>query len=225
MSRLQDVLLRGLASARPAASAVANGTLYFATDTTVITQSDGSTWNAYSAAAATPGIVLIEEKVCSGSTSSETFSSIPGTYRHLRILYTARVTSTGSANHDVYIQCNGDTAANYNQQLVGAFSGTPIASATIGSATPMIFQAPEASATAGLPGVGECVVPYYAGTTFHKTITSVATARSANTAVGGIVLYVAVHWNNTAAITSLRLAVVSSGNFASGTKFSLYGVS
>lgn len=48
MSRLQDVLLRGTAGSRPAAGSVPVGTLYFSTDTLVIEQSDGTTWNTYS---------------------------------------------------------------------------------------------------------------------------------------------------------------------------------
>jgi hypothetical protein len=45
---LVGVLLSGLASARPAASAVAAGSLYSATDTGVISQSDGvSTWSTW----------------------------------------------------------------------------------------------------------------------------------------------------------------------------------
>jgi hypothetical protein len=51
MARLQDVLLRGLAAARPAAAAVAAGTLYFSTDTFATEQSDGSVWNSYSGVA------------------------------------------------------------------------------------------------------------------------------------------------------------------------------
>lgn len=46
-SRLQDVLLRGLAAARPAATAVANGTLYYSTDTATTDQSNGTTWSTY----------------------------------------------------------------------------------------------------------------------------------------------------------------------------------
>jgi hypothetical protein len=46
-SRLQDVLLRGVAASRPLATAVAKGTLYYSTDTTVTEQSDGTNWNTY----------------------------------------------------------------------------------------------------------------------------------------------------------------------------------
>jgi hypothetical protein len=47
-SRLQDVHLRGTAAARPAATAVAPGTLYYSTDTAVTERSSGTAWESYS---------------------------------------------------------------------------------------------------------------------------------------------------------------------------------
>ena len=46
-SRLQDVIQRGLAAARPVATTVAPGTLYYSTDTSVTERSDGTTWESY----------------------------------------------------------------------------------------------------------------------------------------------------------------------------------
>jgi len=48
-SRLQDVILRGVAAARPLAPTVAPGTLYYATDTKVTTRcaNDNLTWESY----------------------------------------------------------------------------------------------------------------------------------------------------------------------------------
>lgn len=48
MSKLEEILLQGLASARPAATAVGTGSLYFSTDTEIIEQSDGAVWSPYS---------------------------------------------------------------------------------------------------------------------------------------------------------------------------------
>lgn len=44
---LGGVLLKGTAAARPAANAVSGGTVYSATDTGAITQSDGSSWSTF----------------------------------------------------------------------------------------------------------------------------------------------------------------------------------
>jgi hypothetical protein len=46
-STLGGVFLKGTAAARPAANAVAGGTVYSATDTGVISQSDGSSWSTW----------------------------------------------------------------------------------------------------------------------------------------------------------------------------------
>ena len=46
--KLEEVLLRGTSGAKPAASAVPTGSLYYSTDTTVLEQSDGASWNTYS---------------------------------------------------------------------------------------------------------------------------------------------------------------------------------
>jgi hypothetical protein len=46
-SRLQDVLLRGIAADKPVATDVAKGTLYYSTDLGITEQSDGTNWNDY----------------------------------------------------------------------------------------------------------------------------------------------------------------------------------
>ena len=46
-SRLQDVILRGLAADQPLATDVAPGTLYFSSDTEITERSDGTTWESY----------------------------------------------------------------------------------------------------------------------------------------------------------------------------------
>lgn len=46
-SRLQDVIQRGLAAARPLANLVAPGTLYYSSDTATTDRSDGTTWQTY----------------------------------------------------------------------------------------------------------------------------------------------------------------------------------
>lgn len=47
-SRLQDVIGRGLAAAKPLATDVAPGTLYYSSDTKITERSNGTTWEDYS---------------------------------------------------------------------------------------------------------------------------------------------------------------------------------
>lgn len=46
-SRLQDVILRGTTGAKPAATAVAPGTLYYSTDTLITERSNGTIWESF----------------------------------------------------------------------------------------------------------------------------------------------------------------------------------
>jgi hypothetical protein len=58
-SRLQDVLLRGLSAAKPLATAVAKGTLYYSTDLGTTEQSDGTVWNNYTDGAGSASPIFI----------------------------------------------------------------------------------------------------------------------------------------------------------------------
>jgi hypothetical protein len=116
-SRLQDVILRGTTAARPAANAVAPGTLYFSTDTVTTDRSDGSTWQTY----ADSGVITVIRRqitlVIDGggaviTTGFKAFISIPvaGTWKKWRILSAdAGSPTSGSIVIDVW----KDTYANF----------------------------------------------------------------------------------------------------------------
>lgn len=70
-SRLQDVILRGLAAARPLATAVAKGTLYYSTDTATTDQSDGTNWNTYADGSSGAVAVVIPKLAAPFVTESE----------------------------------------------------------------------------------------------------------------------------------------------------------
>lgn len=75
MSNLEDVLLRGLRSAQPLATAVGDGTLYFVTDEGVIEQSNGAAWVSYSDTADS-GITQLTGDVTAGPGSGSVAATI-----------------------------------------------------------------------------------------------------------------------------------------------------
>lgn len=194
----------------------ANLTSNSASDGDVLTAdgSGGAAWEAPTGGSG--GMELIEEKSPNGSTSTETFNSIPNTYRSLMILIYGRATTSGSGNSDIYIQFNSDTGSNYDKEMnyFGSSSGV---SQTLAVNQPVLFALPQASVAVGKVGSGRADIPYYASTSFHKNALSVF-------GTNGIAAVSSVHWLNTAAISSITLGVVSSGNFESGTKIALYGL-
>lgn len=166
----------------------------------------------------------IAESVLGVVTASVTFSSIPGTYRHLMIVWSGRGdNATNSVG--LIMQANGDTAANYDSELYqfhGSVSG-PFVQETLGTATPTIGDMCAASATANFAGGGVIEIENYAGTTFNKQATGRSAFKTANT-TGNVNHEVeAWFWRSTAAINALKL-LPSAGNFAAGSMFQLYGM-
>lgn len=160
-------------------------------------------------------LTLIATTTVSGSSvASLTFSSIPGTYKHLLLVYSAR--ATGANNYQsLRMQMNGDTGANYdivNWESVGTFN-------TGGTTYALLPFIAGGNAAAGNAGGGQVMIPQYSGTTLHKPYNAQGFEgsplnRSANNA--GI-------WKSAAAITSLTL-FLDANNIDVGSSFSLYGL-
>lgn len=108
-SRLQDVLLRGTAAARPLATAVAPGTLYYATDTSTTSQSDGTAWSSYADAGATirrQVTAVIDGGGAVITTGAKVPVSLPvaGTWKKWRVLSIDAAVTAGSIVLDVWVR-------------------------------------------------------------------------------------------------------------------------
>ncbi len=163
------------------------------------------------------GITLIQEQILGSPASSVTFSAIPGTYRHLLLYY---ISQSSNGNAVVYVQFNGDTGSNYSTAYMydnGQF-GTSYATSQALTGVVNLSTAP-----AGDAAINIINIPYYAQTTFNKVTQSQNFRLDAATT--GHVTVVGTSWANTAAITSLLLAISGGGNFVAGSIFTLYGIS
>lgn len=146
-----------------------------------------------------------------GSNSpSVTFSSISGTYTDLVLVFNGSVTTP----EDFQIQVNSDTGANYSRTWVTGNGSTAASSRATGDTKMRLAQ--NGYATTGISNVIVHFMNYSNSTTF-KTVLS----RANNSATGtdGIVNL----WRSTSAITSIYV-YVPSGNFATGSTFTLYGI-
>lgn len=176
-------------------------------------------------AGGTPAMVKIAEIIVGTATGTVTFASIPATYRHLRLVYQARGDFAGE-----YVaingQFNGDTGANYDGQGVFATGSAAVTGFEVQNGTSVIVAYMTGStAVAGATGAGEITWQNYAGTTFFTTFFShlwvggtAAAAQRFDELFGG-------QWRNTAALNSILLTTSGSGNFVTGSTFTLYGMS
>jgi hypothetical protein len=162
---------------------------------------------------------LISSTILTGSLSSITFSSLgtySSTYKHLQVRYLARDSRAVNANA-AFFRFNADSGSNYSyHQLLG--DGSSVSSNASTSQTNGLFGVHiGANLTANSFGgvVADILDPY---STSKNT-----TTRSLSAAQGNSIRLISSAWYNTASITSLEI-ISDSGNFVSGSRFSLYGI-
>jgi len=145
------------------------------------------------------------------ATSSVTFGSIPQTYRDLVLVSNA----SGSATLEGRVRLNADSGSNYHSVRMSG-NGSSSTSASLGSQTSGSISTIATATTGGALQI-ELQVMDYSATDKHKTML----ARSDQSAVATEA--VALRWANTAAVTTVQI-LTSTGNFAIGATFSLYGI-
>ena len=163
---------------------------------------------------------LIESQVLSSSASSVTFSSIPQDYKHLQIRMVVRSAST-SANRSIQYQFNADTGANYAQHSLVA-NGSVVGSGSGYGLTYISDEfVPEADSPTGIFGAAVAEILDYSNTAKNTTLKTLS-----GTGVSTQVLWpIGLHsglWNNTSAVTQIKLTPL--GSAAAGSRFSLYGI-
>jgi hypothetical protein len=166
---------------------------------------------------------VIQDTLLSVDTASIDITSIPATFKHLRLEFQARGNFVGNSQDYATIQINGITSNYYSQTAWGA-GATPSASESLGAAAGRLGLIVNNGAAAGLNSPGWVLFPNYASGTFNKTWTGSGFSPS-NTGTG--TLYT---WTNsvltgvTAAINRINIFPPTSGSWLAGSRFTLYGI-
>lgn len=143
-----------------------------------------------------------------------TFSSISGSYTDLRLVVIGTSVSTGQA---LRMQFNGDTATNYSDTVLTGTGSSVTSLRTTGRT--FVSCNYDSSFFSTTPSLVTVDIFSYAGST-NKTVLSSAAAD--NNGSGQVERIVSL-WRSTSAITSIKL-FMQSGNIASGTTATLYGI-
>jgi hypothetical protein len=145
------------------------------------------------------------------------FNSFSG-YTDLVCIYSAQNTSASA--QDVYVQFNGDTGSNYSATLLWGSGSSAGSYRNSNDAAILLDFYGSAGPTSGPFNTGIVNIMNYSNTATFKTVLG-RTSRADNGVDAGIGL-----WRNTAAITSMTFRLSGSGNnFATGSIFTLYGIS
>lgn len=155
--------------------------------------------------------------VGSGGAASIEFTSIPATYTDLVLKISAKG-STANTFENYILEVNGAQTNLSGRHLYG--TGSAAGSGTYSSGDGSIFSVPS-NVTANTFGSAEIYIPNYAGSNNKSmSIDNV----SENNATAGQQNLQAELWSNTAAITSLKLTMSSSGNYVQYSTATLYGI-
>lgn len=160
--------------------------------------------------------------VGAGGTNEILFSSIPQTYTHLQLRFTARCNLAASTDNNAEMYFNSDTGSNYSQH--GLYSNNTSAPGTFGNVSQINVLAgrtPGASSTAGIFGIGIVDILDYTNTNKFKTIRSL-TGHDQNGS--GFIFLFSGNWRSNSAITSIRFIPANSASWVQYSNFALYGV-
>jgi hypothetical protein len=179
------------------------------------------------------GFSTLNETVLANSTTNlVTFSSIPGTFKHLLVLVQARLTETTIQSDDILMQVNGDSSNSYSYVTVSA---TNISGSTTGALSqsqfttaavnvwPICRVSASLAGTAVNAGGGFAFIPNYSSASFNKSFYGMS--GMGNGTGAPIDFRARMGFYNPgaqAAITSLSLAAPAGSKYLLGSTFCLY---
>ena len=161
--------------------------------------------------------VPIQTQTASGSVNTITFSSIPSTYTDLRIVISAGETGGGNGAYIIFNNDGGSGSLYSFTRMVG--NGSTATSTTAANRNTNTWVLSNGIADPTTPtDVSTIDVMSYANTNVYKTALNRENNAASGT-VGNVIL-----WRNTAAINRIDI-IYSAANFATGSTFTLYGIS
>lgn len=161
---------------------------------------------------------IIQEQLISSTVSSVTFSSIPSTYKHLEIRIALLAgTSGGTLN----LTFNGDSGANYSNHGVIGYNGSVSSFGGAPGRGNILLTGLNVGANTTYPTGAIISIADYASTSKNKTLRSLWGMAGTSATTGEAGLYSGA-WFSTSAVSSFTITT-GGGNFASGSRVTLYG--
>lgn len=172
-----------------------------------------------------PTYVALAKTVLTGTASSVTFSSIPSTYTDLILTCSVRDNDGGGFREPFIVLLNSQTTSSTDSSYTALYGYASTAGSGRASNTYLqnVYDAVGSAATANTFSNVEIYIPNYAGSTNKiLSVSGVSENNNAGEALTGAEAYL---WRNTSAITTIKLQPTAGiTNFASGSRFDLYGI-
>jgi len=181
-------------------------------------QKYNNVWDGTSAVGSMDALGVVVLPSGTSGVTDVTFSSIPQTYSHLqlRLFAQTNTSSTGFSGYDTYFNSD-NTATNYwRHYLIG--TGAAVSG---GSSNNSSFGYGNGGNSLSKP-YGVTIIDIFDYTNTNKKTTSKAVSVSENNDTTGYIIYNSLLWNNTAAVTNIRLN--SYYAWTAYSSFALYGI-
>jgi hypothetical protein len=167
--------------------------------------------------------------VGAGGSSSVSFTSIPSTYTHLQLRWSAQTNRATYNIDDVIIRFNSDSGTNYSTHRMLQYpvdpSSTIIAQAY--SNTTAMYLGPVTSSVAtNFFSASVTDILDYANTNKYKTFKTISGCDTGGAASGysGVPALNSGNWRSTSAITSITITPEYGSLITQYSTFSLYGI-
>jgi hypothetical protein len=183
--------------------------------------------SANQSAAATSFESIATTTVGAGGASSISFSSIPGTYKHLQLKGILRDNSANNYDN-VSLRFNSDSGSNYASHYLAGNGASASAYAWTSAAQIESFYTAGGAAISNMFSAVVIDILDYANTSKYKTTRQLVgydnNGNGGSDFAKGAVLLSSGLWQSTSAISSITLTVTIGSNFAQYSHFALYGI-
>ena len=158
--------------------------------------------------------------VGSGGQASMDFTSIPSTYTDLLMKFSLRTDRPSTDLSGLRLTFNGATTNFSSKGIEG--NGASAISYNGGTTSVEAAYAPASTATASTFNNMEIYIPNYAGSNNKSVSIDTVQENNITTTYANLI---AGLWSNTAAITSIKMAMTTANNFVQYSTATLYGIS
>ena len=164
---------------------------------------------------------IASTSVPSGGVSNIEFTAIPNTYTDLVIRWSLRSTEANDFTDQGFRVTFNNTTTGYDNQLLYGSSGTAGTASNTNIADIRWVYGNGANSTADTFAIGEMYISNYASGRVKSIGTDSFT--ETNNSGNGIRALTAAFWNNTSAISSIKLAAAT-GTWVQHSSATLYGI-
>lgn len=182
-------------------------------------------WNVVAANMNGGGLMrmLADSTVTGSVAASINFTSIPATFAHLRLVVYARSDTATTTFDNLLTRINGDSAANYDLQLVKGAAAAASASETFAQSSIQGGLCNGGASPANLFAVTVLDILHYTNAANNKAIDMAASGKSGTTTGLLFSWKGSAFWRSNAAINQLTV-LSATGNLAIGSRATLYGM-